>query len=155
MVGFIDRALNPCDEGSIPSGSTMPRKDKEKYNEYMGTYMDNRYRKRRQEILDKLGNVCAYPGCGSTAELEIDHIDAKKKSFNIGKRLAGIAKCQLLCKKHHTNKSIFDCGKKPARNTHGTHSALRYCKPICDVCREFRLQQWRIYRERERGNGSA
>lgn len=83
-------------------GFTMPYKD---YNKKMAEYMTKRYHRRRKLILERLGGKCNY--CGSTEDLEIDHIDPFKKEVKINKRLSGLAeskseaeieKCQLLCK---------------------------------------------------------
>ena len=110
-------------------------------NEYMREYVLRRYYRRRREVVEKLGGRCAV--CGSTDDLEIDHIDATKKSFSLAKALAGmakerldleVAKCQLLCFTHHVEKSIVESGKKSARGTHGTLSSFRYCK--CALCKE-------------------
>ena len=61
----------------------MPRKDKERYNAYMRSYMLKRYHERRALALDYLGGFCVY--CGSTEKLEFDHIDRTSKSFPISK----------------------------------------------------------------------
>lgn len=100
-------------------------------NEYMRVYMKQRYYRRRQEVVEKLGNKCKH--CGGTEELEIDHIDPKKKSFSLGKALAGVAqkkldeeikKCQLLCTDCHIEKSKIDGspmkGRKKLPRQHGT-----------------------------------
>lgn len=44
-----------------------------------------------------------------------------------------LKKCQLLCRRCHTKKLLKDAGLKPARGTHGTLSAVRYCD--CARCR--------------------
>ena len=114
-------------------------KTKEEYNEYMRAYMLKRYHKQREEMIAILGGSCVK--CGSVCDLEIDHIDARKKSFDIGKSWsrskeyldAELSKCQLLCGAHHTEKSIIDNGHLPAKGTHGTLSAYRYCR--CDECK--------------------
>ena len=62
-------------------------------------------------------------------------------------------KCQLLCKKHHTDKTIVDTGKKLAKGTHGTISSYRYCK--CDACREAANKLSREYRRRKRREAKA
>lgn len=107
-------------------------------NEYMAAYMADRYNRRRFHYIGKMGGKCVT--CGSTDSLEFDHVDPKQKSFDIGKRLAGmaiprleaeLAKCQLLCGKCHSDKSILDHGHKPWR--HGTLSGYRYCR--WDLCR--------------------
>jgi len=82
-------------------------------NEYMNKYVTEKYKKRRIDIISYLGGACVV--CGARHLLEIDHINPNTKEFAIAKRLAGIAedklwqevdKCQLLCRKHHIEKSI-------------------------------------------------
>jgi 5-methylcytosine-specific restriction endonuclease McrA len=113
--------------------------------EYMREYMKARYHRRRADAIEKLGGKCVQ--CGSTSELEFDHIDPTTKSFVLGTKMAGvseeklqseIAKCQLLCKscheaKHHT-----------AKGKHGTVSSYRYCK--CDDCRKAKSDHNREYK---------
>lgn len=91
----------------------MPIKDKEKYNSYMNDYMSRRYEKRRQAALTALGSKCVV--CGTTEDLEFDHVDPNKKSFYVAKAFASmseeklqaeLSKCQLLCKKHHLEKTL-------------------------------------------------
>lgn len=61
--------------------------------------------KRRAEGIKLLGGKCVV--CGSTEKLEVDHIDAKSKvdhriwSWSDERRKKELAKCQLLCQKHH------------------------------------------------------
>ena len=72
---------------------------------------------RRQKIKDYLGNKCV--GCGTSENLQFDHIDRKNKKFIISNNVnrnwedltAEADKCQLLCKECHRIKSIVnhDC----------------------------------------------
>lgn len=130
---------------------------REDYNAYMRRYMAARYARRRGQIIEQLGSKCNQ--CNSTSNLEIDHIDAGKKSFDIGKRLAGIAerklaeevkKCQLLCGECHEEKSIVDTGKQRAKGTHGTLSAFKHCK--CDLCKKAKADYMREYHQRRRAS---
>lgn len=127
----------------------MPTK-REDYNGYMRRYMLARYHRRRAQIIEQLGSKCNR--CGSTDNLEIDHRDARKKGFDIGKRLAGIAeaklveevkKCQLLCRTCHEDKSIIDTGKVRAKGTHGTLSAFNHCK--CEQCKKAKADYMHDY----------
>lgn len=104
-------------------------------------YLKTAYDADRSFSLAHLGGKCA--SCGSADELEFDHIEKNSKAFNLSDRfgrvkrpllLKELSKCQLLCKRCHTEKTIFDSGNKPAKGTHGTLSSYRYCK--CDKCRE-------------------
>lgn len=89
----------------------MALKNKDEYNAYMKQYMLKRYHERRNKALELLGEVCKK--CGEQGE-EFDHIDRSTKSFDIGKKwnvseekyFEEIAKCQLLCKKCHLEKSF-------------------------------------------------
>lgn len=111
----------------------------EKRSPYMRGYMHRRYQERRARALKLLGGVCM--SCGTGDDLEIDHKDPTLKKYTVAQFrtiseedfLAEVAKCQLLCKEHHTEKSIVDAGKVSAKGTHGTLSSYRYCK--CDLCR--------------------
>jgi 5-methylcytosine-specific restriction endonuclease McrA len=86
------------------------------------------------------GKVCVR--CGSTEDLQLDHIDpAQKVTHNIwswsqARRDAEIAKCQVLCKACHIVKTIEQMtqvqGITPYR--HGTNKMYRRgCK--CGLCK--------------------
>jgi 5-methylcytosine-specific restriction endonuclease McrA len=130
-------------------------------NEYMRVYMLKRYHERRKQAIEKLGGKCNI--CGKTEELEIDHVIANLKGFPISK-LWGInkkwfweeiEKCQLLCKLHHQEKSILEQGHKIAKGTHGTLSAYKYCKPVCDLCRKAKSEYSKQYNKKRRIAGIA
>jgi hypothetical protein len=98
-----------------------------------------RYGLEREAAIALLGGRCVK--CGTTENLEIDHIDPKKKSFTLAgnmhtKPVAAVKrelrKCQLLCETCHMVKTIAERGHKPAKGTHGTLSSYRYCK--CELC---------------------
>ena len=92
----------------------MPLKDKAKYNEYMREYMLRRYHKRRDQAFNLLGRRCAI--CGSTENLEIDHIEWQQKELQLNKMwsykearfLKELEKCQVLCQECHVHKSKKD-----------------------------------------------
>lgn len=73
--------------------------------------------KHKQHLIDMLGGKCC--GCGTTENLQFDHLDRKTKEFNISNHLAGklekleeeAKKCQLLCKSCHQVKTLVnhDC----------------------------------------------
>lgn len=113
--------------------------------------MLERYRRRRAAIVERLGGKCTR--CGSTERLEIDHVDPKRKAYNIARRLPGLAadkleaeikKCQLLCRECHTDKTLTETGKQRARC--GTLSGYRYCR--CEACRAAKREHSRAYRQR-------
>lgn len=72
------------------------------------------YHKRKQEALAILGGACAE--CGETDDLEIDHVNWRKKEFSIArlwsvkreKFLEELNKCQALCKDCHAVKTKVD-----------------------------------------------
>src|SRR5262245_53788948 len=84
----------------------MPYKDKVKQRAYQAQWM----RKRRADYLaDKACVVC-----GSTEDLQIDHIDPSQKidhriwSWRKERREAELAKCEVLCHRHHIAKTKRD-----------------------------------------------
>ena len=107
------------------------------------------YRAYRLRLIVVLGGKCVV--CGSTDELEIDHKDPSTKLFDPSSHQyisddllsAEMAKCQLLCEAHHREKTLKDRGQSPARGTHGTISAYRYCH--CDLCRAAKSAWMRDY----------
>lgn len=132
-------------------------KDKEKYNVYMREYMLKRYHERRAESLRILGGKCIQ--CGVTEELEIDHIDPKTKTFETGKVwsfskerwLKELEKCQLLCKKHHKEKTILQTSVPHGGGLTGKKSC--YC-PLCGPLKSKYNVKWKKTR-RNSSNGSS
>ena len=116
-------------------------KTREEYNAYMREYNKRRYHRLRGELIEQLGGSCVK--CGAIDKLELDHIDCKIKSFDIGKCINHsyitvgneASKLQLLCSTCHSIKSVEECGKTPTKGTllHGSLSSYRYCK--CYVCK--------------------
>lgn len=110
----------------------------------MATSEENkRYRtKRRNEYIQRLGGSCVK--CGTTRDLEFDHVDPTTKKFAISAAItrygAGhvdteeeLKKCQLLCRKHHREKTTLE-ERKQRHFTHGTIYAFmrRHC--VCQIC---------------------
>lgn len=120
----------------------MPLRDPGKYSKYQKIYQLKRYHARRQEAIENLGGKCV--ACGTTENLELDHIDPSTKSFPISKLwsiskakfLEELAKCQLLCNSCHIIKSKQD-NKKPI--THGKYWATYKHKCICEECMSYRI----------------
>ena len=82
--------------------------------------INGQYKDRRKQIIEQLGGVCSHPNCNSTEDLQLDHINPLEKSYSISERISSwdikklqpeIDKCQLLCPKHHLEKTIED-GRK-------------------------------------------
>lgn len=89
----------------------MAHTDRIAYNEYMREYMLRRYHERRARAIQMLGGRCS--SCQRTDDLQFDHIDFQKKSFNVSKLwsiseqrfLDELKKCQLLCGDCHRTKT--------------------------------------------------
>lgn len=120
--------------------------------DYHRKYNRERYHRIRAEVVDKLGGVCAK--CGSAEDLQVDHTNPSEKAFDSKKWLnvssdvlwKEIEKCQLLCSKCHTEKTISDRGQSPAKNSHGTLSSYRYCgPPKCEACKKAKRDYTREY----------
>lgn len=118
----------------------MPLRDnRESYNQYFREYMLQRYHRRREAAVRKLGGKCAK--CGSPSNLQFDHVNPKTKTFEVA-RIGSyaektfweeVSKCQLLCGRCHNIKTIQEKGLKVAKGTHGTVSSYKYCH--CQLCR--------------------
>ena len=107
----------------------------------------------REWALARLGGACVV--CGSTEDLQFDHKDPATKLFEISKAgtyarekfEAELAKCQLLCVKHHIEKTLRDAEATSARGTHGTLSAYRYCgPPKCELCKRAKREYAQVTR---------
>jgi hypothetical protein len=111
--------------------SALPR---DEYNAYMRVYMAARYHRRRAMAIALLGGKCVE--CGTTENLELDHIDPASKTFYVGGRTVSEARyleelklCQLLCTHHHKVKTA----KARSVEHGGGLSGKRNCK--CDPCK--------------------
>lgn len=120
----------------------MPYANPEKQRQYQREWMAAR----RAEYLS--GKSCVK--CGSTNDLQIDHLDPKKKithrvwSWSKEKRDAELAKCQVLCKPHHREKTEeqYELTSGRERVPHGTyHRYSRGCR--CPECSAAVAPYWR------------
>ena len=79
---------------------------------------DNGVRKERRDdrravLIEHMGGVCSHSNCNETERLQFDHIDPMTKSHNINpqdsyeKSFKELEKCQLLCPKHHLEKTFI------------------------------------------------
>jgi len=96
--------------------------------------------KRRADYM--AGKSCAV--CGTTKNLEVDHIDPGQKvshriwTWAIPRRDAELAKCQILCTEHHKEKTKAD---RPIPE-HGTISRYgKHHKCRCDLCRKANTER--------------
>ena len=103
---------------------------------YFREYMKAHKQARRARLVEMLGGKCVR--CGSTEDLEFDHIDAASKRFTICSDLTRAwdllveeaLKTQLLCKDCHVAKGAEDRPDTP----HGRHRYI-YWQCRCKVCR--------------------
>lgn len=115
-------------------------------------YQNNRSRKAREEWIISQGSRCAK--CGETElPFEVDHVDPATKfthriwAWSKIRRNAELAKCQLLCKPCHHEKT----GKENSGWTHGESGYQRKCR--CIICVEAHNEAKRQYRQRKRDAG--
>ena len=109
------------------------------------------YKERISALIQMAGGKCVR--CGSTVDLQFDHIDPSTKNFTITKGwalawdrvLAEVKKCQLLCRECHDKKSIA-AGDIPPRAVHGTEAMYRHHDCRCTLCKEAHRDKMRLYR---------
>lgn len=132
----------------------MAPKDREQYNAYMRQYMLDRYRRRQKLAWELLGGKCVV--CGATDNLQLDHKERSSKEFTICKKIVSVSeakleeellKCQLLCVRHHQDKTYEELGFKRAKGVHGTVSSYRYCR--CELCVQAHSDRCKEYRDRK------
>ena len=130
-------------------------RDREKYNAYHKEYQLKRYHRRRAEAIEKLGSKCSV--CGIVADLEIDHIDWRLKEIPINKLwgisnerfYAELAKCQLLCERHHIAKTSLEISERRPM-THGLYWAAYKRNCQCQECLDFRVEYNKQRKEQRR-----
>lgn len=104
--------------------------------EYNRIYHKARYHRRCEIAKERLGGCCAI--CDSQNDLQFDHIDPSTKEYTVTQKwflpleqwFLEIDKCQLLCEKHHLEKT----SRESQTRTHGTISMYRWEKCRCDLC---------------------
>lgn len=118
----------------------------EQYNARMRTYMLARYHERRAEAIELLGGCCTI--CGSTEDLDIDHVDPALKTMSVSKLwsvakaryLAELKLCQLLCRPHHRQKTAAEQEVPHG----GGASGKKNCR--CVPCKARKAEYMRNYR---------
>jgi hypothetical protein len=122
-------------------------------------YLNERYERQRQTFFTWLGGAYCVR-CGSTENLQIDHIDYRKKKMDVGrlwplselgKVFVELQKCQVLCDPCHRKKTAaenVDRERDPYK--HGTWYAYQKIGCRCEQCLEIR-----ILRNGERRKGGA
>lgn len=124
--------------------------------------MQYTYKDFRDFCFSVIGKSCAK--CGSTENLEVDHIDPELKAFGVSnqwtkKNTAKIAeelkKCQALCYSCHKEKSARESSeRKTGTFTHGTIYGWMKAKCTCSVCLETKLGWHATRNELRRGTDS-
>jgi 5-methylcytosine-specific restriction endonuclease McrA len=119
---------------------------------YLQKYQQEWLQKRRDAWL-KLNGPCK--NCGSSENLEVDHIDRTKKvthrvwSWAKKRQVRELSKCQVLCKPCHIEKTAKDMNYRQ----HGTAGYKRGCR--CQVCTDAAIQKvnewrWKTGRRKKR-----
>ena len=121
--------------------------------EYMKKYMRERYKNKRQEALDLLGNKCKE--CGAKdVQFHLDHIDSKKKTFRaadihsvsdkeVKKEMKNF---HILCVPCHKKKTQDCWDRGVSKSTHGTYWMYRQHGCRCKKCTKAykeKQKEWR------------
>lgn len=118
----------------------MGYSNKEKQREYQRQWIAKR---RAEYFSDKKCVVC-----GSKKNLELDHINPTDKKMNPSalwslsesnqKRIDELAKCQVLCKSHHKDKTLVDISNRLEKEIlqHGTATMYDYHGCRCSPCKD-------------------
>jgi len=123
-------------------------------------YLHDSYHNQRAFLYAWLGGKCVR--CGTTENLEIDHIDWRLKEKNMGRlwpakrraeMMLELAKCQLLCYEHHKEKTAQDLRERQLGSfTHGTVYGWMKAKCVCEVCYSAK-RRWHEARNESRRAG--
>lgn len=121
------------------------------------TYQRNRYTKRRETAFRYLGGKCVV--CGSTEDLELDHITPSQKikkvsamwGYSEKKWLEELEKCQLLCSTCHIKKTLDNRDGGRGHFRHGLRSTYRVKNCRCNECTQANTVYNRKLRARHAG----
>jgi hypothetical protein len=113
--------------------------------------MKRRYHERRNLALKLLGGKCVV--CGTRKNLEIDHIDPSTKTMIVARMttvayerfLDEVSRCQLLCKKHHIEKTSSEQSVPHG----GGKTGKRNC--LCNLCAPLKREYNREFKSAKRG----
>ena len=123
---------------------------KEQHKEYMRVWCA----KNRAAYM--AGKSCVQ--CGSTNSLEVDHVDPEQKvthriwSWSLQRRLAELAKCQILCTDCHKVKTRAQ-RPVPEHGTVSRYSGIAKCR--CDLCRKANAERCAVNRAKQRHDLAA
>ena len=111
-----ERRLNLTEEKGVEIRKGRKKWEQEN-KDHINAKRRERKAKHREHLVNMLGGKCC--GCGTTENLQFDHLDRTTKRFNIGNNLASklekleeeARKCQLLCQECHRLKTLInhDC----------------------------------------------
>jgi len=128
---------------SIHTPATMPMATQAEQREYQRLWI----KQVRDSWVEKFGGKCRI--CGSTDELEFDHVYHWEKEIPVGQLWsrrsevieAELAKCQLLCSPCHNLATALDRG-------YGQHGIEQRYKEGCRCrpCRDAQAAKMRRYR---------
>lgn len=127
----------------------------------MGRKTIDYYREQRDAAIAFLGGACVV--CGATGELEIDHINWRTKSLELGRQWAHsdfwaeLKKCQLLCKGCHRKKSKIDKRERAEEEQaflHGTTYSFMKKKCTCSACEKAKRDFYDKKNEKRRISGA-
>jgi hypothetical protein len=96
--------------------------------------------------------------CGSWEDLELDHVNRNEKrthrvwSLSAEARKTELAKCQVLCKDCHKEKTLAELTKPLV---HGTANGYKGKRCRCDACRQWNTDSHRERRERRKADSSG
>ena len=120
----------------------MSYNDKARQREYMRKWIADR---RASYLADKSCRLC-----GSVKDLQLDHIDPTQKishrvwSWRFERREAELAKCQVLCRSCHKDKTAKDQGWVTGHGTMADYK--RGCR--CELCRTVHSGAAKSWRQR-------
>lgn len=113
-------------------------------------YARARADKRIAEARELLGGKCTE--CGTLENLEFDHIYKESKCFTLSGQAGGVskerwdnevAKCQLLCRMCHLEKTKRERGYGSSKDGHGTDAAYKSgCR--CVECKASKSQRNKV-----------
>jgi hypothetical protein len=126
--------------------------DKEKMRAYSREYTKRYIANRRATWIAEQGDKCNY--CSTTqGPFDIDHINRSLKKYKVSQvwfkdkatRDAELAKCQVLCKPCHKQKTRYELMIHNPEHGTGTMYRERGCR--CAECKAWNTKTGRYYRE--------
>lgn len=126
-------------------------------NKFGKEYHLDRYHKTSQKYIQVLGGKCIK--CGTDQELQFDHINPSEKKYEINKIinrkenfvLLELAKCQLLCKACHLEKTVSE----KITSKHGSMRTWMHKKCQCNTCNTAKQKYYIVRNERRRKQSAS